>query len=115
MEDLLAGMWNVDTFTISIVIALGLAAAFIIQLATESTALAVSYLPAMLILALFSISATRILDITITAQQDTNTILSACVGTIAGLFLMIVLTRVYYYVSDVKRAVTNDNPTDYKA
>lgn len=115
MDDILAGMLNADTFTLSIVFALAGAAALLIQLTTESTMLALWYAPAMVIMSLFSISTARVFDITLTAYQDTNTILSACAGAIIGMFLMIVLTRLYYMVFDIKRAVRNNNPTDYSA
>lgn len=87
---------SVDVFTISVVGVLSAWAAIIIRQMTDSTALALIFMPVIIFGALAGIYACRVLNIVFSPEKDSNLIVSAAVGMIVALLSMLLATRFVY-------------------
>ncbi len=96
MYDTLYQIVSVDVYTLSVVCVLSGWAALILRHVTESTLLALIFMPVIIIGALVGIYACRQLDLVFVFDKDTNVILTACVGMIAALIVMLIMTRIMY-------------------
>ena len=110
MYELLADIFQVDTFTIGVVAALTVMAAVMINAGTSSGMLTFVFLPAMILGALAMVFALSRSGISFTAYQDANVIMSAALGLTLGFLLMVVATRIIAWLTDIAAPVIkNDN------
>lgn len=112
MGDFLVGMMNIDAYTASVAVTLVGVAALLLNLSTGSRMLALAYVPAMGFFALATKFGLSELGVSITSYQRANIILGLTLGLVLGFLFMIGATRLYFVVTDIRRPVTNENPSE---
>lgn len=105
MFDLFAEILRVNTFTTCVVLALTGWGALLINIATASAILSLSFVPAMGFGALAVIYGLSQAGVTFTAYADANVIISATLGMVFGFLMMIVMIRLFAWATDIRKPV----------
>ena len=102
MYETLNHIFSVDAFTFYVVGGLTVWAAVLVRLMTDSTALAFLFMPFINFGALAGIFVCRELSVVFSQEKDSNLIVSALVGMIVALLIMLLATRLVYASSALK-------------
>jgi predicted membrane channel-forming protein YqfA (hemolysin III family) len=115
MPEIVSHILAADTFSYVIVGILALMAAAVIQSTTSSLSFAALYLPAIAFGGLAGIYAVRAADIPLSHDVHTDVVLSAAAGTLAGLAVMMALTRLIHTLIRIRKPVTTQTRRQYRA
>jgi hypothetical protein len=106
MFDVLYDIFNVNTFTVCVVLALTGWGALLINIATSSSLFAVCFVPGMGFGALAMVYALSRNGVVLTGFSDANTIIAATLGMVLGFLFTVFLVRVLTWMMDIKKPVT---------
>ena len=109
MYDVLADIFQVDTFTMSVVAALTVMASVIMNAGTDSKMLTFVFMPAMATGALAMVFALSANGVSFTAYQDANIIMSAAIGLTIGFLMMVIAVRVISWLNELQNPVVKPN------
>ncbi len=106
MLEMLFHIMAVDTFTFWVCAVLTFGACAILSSMTGSLGLALSFLPAISFGGFATVYALSQAGVILVPQKDANVILSCSAGMLAGILLMILITRTILAATEVRDPVT---------
>jgi hypothetical protein len=109
MFDILMDICRVNTFTTCVVLALTGWGALLLNIATSSPHLSLSFVPGMGFGALAMIYTLSQLGITFTPYSDANIVIGATFGLVVGFLFMVVLIRLVTWAMDLRRPVVKND------
>jgi hypothetical protein len=110
LTDILSDILAADTFTWVVVSFLAVLAGVMIKAMTDSLALTLLFTPMFAFGALAGIYACREVGLVFTTEHESNVILTAGVGMVAAVALMLLLVRLGFLVSHQSKPVQRPSP-----
>lgn len=110
LTDLLQSILAADTFSYIVVGVLAVLASVMVKAMTESWPLTILFAPVIWFLALAGIYACREANVVFTTDHESNIILSAGVGMIAAVGLMLLLVRIGFLMGEQRKPVHRTSP-----
>lgn len=94
MLDLVGDLLSIDQYAMIVVIALSALGGFVMKQMVDSLALVALFVPVFLVGALVALYLFAQYDIVLAADKEANVVAVSAVGMMAGLVIMILITRV---------------------
>lgn len=115
MIEILLNIFTADLFSYIIVGLLTFWAGGLIKAMTGSSALSWSFMPVIAFGALAAIDFFQFEGIALVADKDSNVIIVSCIGMLAGLIVMLLVTKLVYMALDLKKPVTKSDAVQHGA